>query len=129
MTIDGVVAVIDSGLARIAGHSPWSRAAHAAASAKISQASATQRAGRAGRTRPGARLRLYTRHDFEARPAHDVPEIRAADLAETLLALRALGRARPARAFAWFEAPPAARAGRGRGAAAPAGRAWRRAGR
>ena len=67
VTIDGVVAVIDSGLARIATHSPWTGLPTLAV-AKISQAAATQRAGRAGRTRPGRALRLYTRHDFEQRP-------------------------------------------------------------
>ena len=64
VTIDGVVAVIDSGLARIASSSPWS-GLPTLALAKISQSSAIQRAGRAGRTRAGRAYRLYTRHDFE----------------------------------------------------------------
>ena len=68
VTIDGVTAVIDSGLARMAAHSPWT-GLPTLALAQISQAAATQRAGRAGRTRPGRALRLYTRHDFEQRPA------------------------------------------------------------
>src|SRR5262249_30328868 len=59
VTIDGVTAVIDSGLARVAGHSPWSGLPTLNV-ARISKASATQRAGRAGRTRPGRVLRLYT---------------------------------------------------------------------
>ena len=67
VTIDGVVGVIDAGLARIAAHSPWT-GLPTLALAKISQAAADQRAGRAGRTRPGRALRLYTRHDFEQRP-------------------------------------------------------------
>jgi ATP-dependent helicase HrpB len=66
VTIDGVVAVVDSGLARIAAHSPWT-GLPTLAIGKISQASAIQRAGRAGRTRPGRALRLYTRHDLESR--------------------------------------------------------------
>lgn len=88
ITIDGVVAVIDSGLARIASHSPWSGLPTLEV-AKISKASATQRAGRAGRTRPGRCVRLYTRGDFQSRPEHDTPEILRLDLAETLLELHA----------------------------------------
>ena len=106
ITIDGVVAVIDSGLARIATHSPWTGLPSLVV-AKISQAAATQRAGRAGRTRPGRALRLYTRHDFEQRPRQALPEIARADLADTLLVLAALGVGDPD-ALAWLEPPPAA---------------------
>jgi ATP-dependent helicase HrpB len=74
---------------------------------KISRASAAQRAGRAGRLRPGRCLRLYTRHDHDGRPALDVPEVRRADLAETVLLLAALGERDPS-AFPWFEPPTAA---------------------
>ena len=83
-------AVIDAGLARTASHSPWS-GLPALKLAKVSKASAVQRAGRAGRTRAGICLRLYTKHDFDGRPEHDAPEIRRLDLAETVLALRASG--------------------------------------
>ncbi|MFT3776461.1 MAG: ATP-dependent helicase HrpB [Minicystis sp.] len=106
VTIDGVVAVIDSGLARIATHSPWSGLPTLKV-AKIARASATQRAGRAGRTRPGRCLRLYTKGDFQARPEHEAPEVARADLAETALELAAAG-VRDRAAFGWFEAPPAA---------------------
>ncbi len=106
VTIDGVVGVIDSGLARIATHSPWT-GLPTLALGKISQAAATQRAGRAGRTRPGRALRLYTRHDFDQRRAHDQPEIARADLAELALTLAALG-VPDADALAWLEPPPAA---------------------
>jgi ATP-dependent helicase HrpB len=104
VTIDGVTAVIDAGLARQASHSPWS-GVPALKLAKISQASAIQRAGRAGRTRPGRTLRLYTRHDFDSRRAHDLPEIARMDLADTLLTLHALGVTRPGE-WSWFERPP-----------------------
>ena len=103
VTIPGVVAVIDSGLARIASHSPWSGLSRLAL-AKISQASAVQRAGRAGRTAPGRALRLYPRSDYESRRSHDVPEIRRLDLSEALLTLAALGIG-DVRRFEWFEAP------------------------
>jgi ATP-dependent helicase HrpB len=106
VTIEGVVAVVDGGLARVAAHSPWS-GLPTLALAKVSRASAEQRAGRAGRTRPGRALRLYTQHDFEQRPAFDPPEIARVDLTDTAMTLAALG-VRDADALAWLEAPPAA---------------------
>jgi ATP-dependent helicase HrpB len=106
ITVEGVVAVVDSGLARVASHSPWTGLPTLAV-AKISQAAATQRAGRAGRTRPGRALRLYTRHDHDARRRYDLPEIARADLAETLLALAALDVGSLAD-FGWFDEPPTA---------------------
>jgi ATP-dependent helicase HrpB len=104
VTIEGVVAVVDSGLARVASHSPWSGLPTLEVR-KVSRASAAQRAGRAGRTRPGRALRLYTRHDHDARPEFDVPEVLREDLSETLLAISALGAAD---ALAWLDPPPAA---------------------
>ena len=106
VTVPGVVAVVDSGLARVASHSPWT-GLPTLRLGKVSQASAVQRAGRAGRTRPGRCLRLYTRHDFETRPAADVAEVRRADLAEAALLLHGLG-VRDLGAFRWFERPDAA---------------------
>jgi ATP-dependent helicase HrpB len=103
ITIDGVVAVVDSGLARVASQTPWSGLPRLRVE-KISRASATQRAGRSGRTRPGRCLRLYTRADFEARPEHETPEIRRLDLTQTWLELVAM-EALDAR---WLEAPPEA---------------------
>ncbi len=103
VTIEGVVAVVDSGLARVASHSPWSGMPRLETK-KISQASATQRAGRAGRVRPGVCVRLYTKPDHDARPLHDAPEIRRLDLTETALALHALGE-RDLATFPWLEAP------------------------
>jgi ATP-dependent helicase HrpB len=70
---------------------------------KISRASATQRAGRAGRTRAGRCLRLYTKADYDARDAHDAPEIRRLDLAQTCLELAARA---DAHSITWLEAPP-----------------------
>ena len=103
VTIDGVVAVIDSGLARVAAHSPWSGLPTLQVQ-RISQASATQRAGRAGRTRAGRCLRLYTAQDFQVRPAYDAPEVQRLDLAEAALELHAAGIA-DLQTFNWFEAP------------------------
>ena len=106
VTIEGVVAVVDSGLARVAAHSPWSGLPVLRVQ-RVSRASATQRAGRAGRTRPGRCIRLYSKHDHDTRPAHELPEIRRLDLAEAVLTLAATGVHDPA-AFGWFEAPPPA---------------------
>lgn len=104
VTIDGVVAVIDSGLARVASHSAWSGLSHLQVQ-RISRASATQRAGRAGRTRPGRCLRLFTEHDFLSRPLVDEPEVRRLDLAQTVLELAGAGH-RP-ETLPWVEAPSA----------------------
>ncbi len=106
ITIDGVTTVVDSGLARLASHSPWS-GLPTLTTVKISRASATQRAGRAGRTREGRVLRLYTKGDFEARREHELPEIARADLSEALLALAGAGITRP-RELGWLSAPPEA---------------------
>jgi len=103
VTIDGVVAVIDSGLARVAGHASWSGLPTLQV-AKISRASAAQRAGRAGRTRPGRCMRLYTHADWALRPEHDVPEIQRLDLAQTWLELAEAG----ATDLEWLDAPPEA---------------------
>ncbi len=90
VTIDGVTAVVDSGLARVAGFSPFSGRATLAVT-PISRSSATQRAGRAGRTAPGLVLRLYEAADFKRRPERDEPEISRLDLTDFVLQLRGLG--------------------------------------
>jgi len=105
VTIDGVVCVIDSGLARVARHSPWT-GLPALTLEPVSRASCAQRAGRAGRTRPGRVIRLYTRHDHDTRRAFEVPEIARTDLAGAALELHGAGLAGLA-ALRWFEAPPA----------------------
>lgn len=106
ITVEGVTAVVDSGLARAAAHSPWSGLPTLNV-VKVSRASAIQRAGRAGRVRPGRVLRLYTRGDFETRPEHERPEIARLDLAEALLMLHGAGVARIDE-VAWLSAPPEA---------------------
>jgi ATP-dependent helicase HrpB len=106
VTLDGIGAVVDSGLGREASHSPWSGLS-GLRTVRISQARCTQRTGRAGRTGPGRCLRLYTEADFQARLAFDTPELQRSDLAEPLLALHGMGIAAPG-ALAWFEAPPEA---------------------
>ena len=105
ITIDGVTAVIDSGVARIARDSPWT-GLPTLEIGRISKASATQRAGRAARTAPGRVVRLYTLEDFQRRPEHDAPEILRRELSELCLNLRAMGIANPAE-VQWLDPPPA----------------------
>ncbi len=103
LTIDGVTAVIDSGLARLAQFDA-SRGLNTLTVEKISQASADQRAGRAGRTAPGVCLRLWSEADHVRRPVQTPPEILRMDLAEVALTLLASGIDDLAR-FRWLEAP------------------------
>src|SRR6478735_332447 len=107
VTVDGVTVVVDSGLARVAGHSPWSGLPTLGLE-PISRASSTQRAGRAGRTKPGRVQRLYTKGDFESRRAHDAPEIARSDLAEALLILHGAGVSEPEKLH-FLDEPPQAR--------------------
>jgi len=95
--------VVDSGLARQADFDPR-RAIHTLTIEKISQASADQRAGRAGRTAPGTCLRLWSEADHAARPPQTPPEIHRMDLAEAVLTLRVSG-VEDLDAFPWFEKP------------------------
>ncbi len=108
VTIDGVVCVIDSGLARIARHAPWTGLPSLQIE-PVSRASCAQRAGRAGRTRPGRVIRLYTKHDHDLRRAFEVAEIARTDLAGAALELHGAGLA-GLTGLTWFEAPPAAAA-------------------
>jgi ATP-dependent helicase HrpB len=101
VTIEGVTAVIDSGLARVAADSPWTGLPSVEVR-RISQASATQRAGRAGRTAPGRVIRLYSAGDFHRRPAADVPEILRRELSQLVLQLRAMGITE----LHWLDRPP-----------------------
>ncbi len=103
LTIDGVTTVIDSGLARVAGYDPL-RGLDRLELKRISRASATQRAGRAGRTAPGRCIRLYSEGEARAMKDFDVPEVRRVDLCATVLTLHAWGHADP-RKFNWYEMP------------------------
>lgn len=103
LTIPGVTAVVDSGLARRAEYDPR-RGIDSLLVQKISRASAEQRTGRAGRVAPGMCVRLWSLRDQETRLVFEPPEIRRVDLAETVLQLKKLG-VRDVAAFPWLEAP------------------------
>ncbi|HET7545601.1 MAG TPA: ATP-dependent helicase HrpB [Polyangiaceae bacterium] len=107
VTVEGVTVVVDSGLSRSAGHSPWSGLPTLTLE-PISRASSTQRAGRAGRTQPGRVLRLYTKGDYESRRAHDAPEIVRSDLGEAWLILHGAGVSEPEK-LQFLDEPPRAR--------------------
>jgi ATP-dependent helicase HrpB len=106
LTVPGVRAVVDSGLARSASHDPG-RGLDRLELVPISRASAVQRAGRAGRTAPGRVYRLWNPAADNLRRAHDLPEVRRVDLAGCALELFVWGERDLAR-FGWFEAPEAA---------------------
>jgi len=103
ITIEGVTAVIDSGLARVAADSPWT-GLPSLNIRRISRSSAIQRAGRAGRTQPGRVIRLYTAEDFHRRAASDPPEILRRELSHVVLQLRAMKIGR----IDWLTPPPQA---------------------
>lgn len=91
LTVDGLSTVIDSGFEKAKVYLPRSKSAVLSV-VPISQASAQQRAGRAGRTRPGKCVRLYTEQFYNTRMARvSPPEILRCDLAPTVLALKAVG--------------------------------------
>jgi ATP-dependent helicase HrpB len=103
LTIPGITAVVDSGLAR------QSRVSHATGLPRlelvpISKAAADQRAGRAGRTAPGICWRLWDESAHQHRAAAEPPEAIRGDLAGPLLQLLALGEAV---GFPWLDPPPA----------------------
>lgn len=103
VTVEGVTAVIDGGLARVASWSPWSGLPTLQV-ARVSKASAKQRSGRAGRTGPGCVLRLYSEQDYLQRPEQAAPEIVRSDLSQLCLDLRAMEI--EVRELEWLDAPP-----------------------
>ncbi|HUA37069.1 MAG TPA: ATP-dependent RNA helicase [Candidatus Sulfopaludibacter sp.] len=103
ITIDGVRLVIDSGLARIPRYDA-NRGINTLLIEKISQSSAEQRAGRAGRTAPGICVRLWSRPEHDERAPQELSEIKRLDLAEVVLTLKASG-IDDLRSFRWLEKP------------------------
>lgn len=105
VTIDGVVFVIDCGLAKLRAYNP-NTGIETLTAVPISKASTTQRAGRAGRTRPGKCFRLYTEESYNALMETGVPEIQRSNMAPVILQLKALGIDNIVR-FDFLSPPPA----------------------
>ncbi|NWD07586.1 ATP-dependent helicase HrpB [Pseudomonas gingeri] len=105
LTIDGVRVVIDAGLARVPRFDPGSGMTRLDTQ-RISRASATQRAGRAGRLEPGVCYRLWSEAQHEQLAAYGSAEILQADLAGLALQLARWGVA-PSQ-LVWLDVPPAA---------------------
>ncbi|CAN4106751.1 unnamed protein product [Withania somnifera] len=90
LTIPGVKYVVDSGMVKESRFEPGTGMS-VLRICKVSQSSAKQRAGRAGRTEPGKCYRLYSESDFEGMPHHQEPEIRKVHLGVAVLRILALG--------------------------------------
>ena len=105
LTIDGVRVVVDAGLARVPRFDPGSGMTRLETQ-RISRASATQRAGRAGRLEPGVCYRLWSEAQHEQLPAYGTAEILQADLAGLALQLGRWGVA--PEELAWLDVPPVA---------------------
>ncbi|AJP73279.1 ATP-dependent helicase HrpB [Sphingomonas hengshuiensis] len=106
LTLDGIRIVVDSGLAR---RPRYDRAAGMTrlVTERASQASATQRAGRAARQGPGVAYQLWEEAATAGLPRFDPPEILEADLSALLLDCALWGVADP-RDLAWLDSPPEA---------------------
>src|SRR5206468_5942807 len=107
LTVPGIRYVVDPGLARIKRYSLRNKTTLLQIE-KISQAAASQRAGRCGRVADGVCVRLYDQDDFGARPTYTDPEVLRSSLASVILRMAALDLAAPAQ-FPFVD-PPSPRA-------------------
>ncbi|OLF52146.1 ATP-dependent helicase HrpB [Pseudomonas chlororaphis] len=105
LTIEGVRVVVDSGLERVPKFDPRSGMTRLDTQ-RISKASATQRAGRAGRLEPGVCYRLWSESQHEQMVGYSTPEILQADLAGLALQLARWGM-KPDE-MTWLDQPPSA---------------------
>jgi ATP-dependent helicase HrpB len=106
LTIEGIRVVVDAGLRRYAEFDPVTGMSHLV-TAKVSQAAADQRRGRAGRLSSGVCYRLWSEGTQASLAPHTAPEITHADLAPLALELACWGAA-DADALCWLDPPPAA---------------------
>ncbi|MFD0359921.1 ATP-dependent helicase HrpB [Nocardia sp. GCM10030253] len=104
LTVPGVRAVVDSGLARVP-RIDRGRGLSGLATVRVSAAVAEQRAGRAGREAPGRVWRCWPEYEHGTLPAYPEPEIRTADLTRLALELACWGTA-DGHGLAWWDAPP-----------------------
>ncbi len=107
LTIPGVTLVVDSGLARVHRFDPR-RGLNTLRLEPISQASAAQRSGRAGRVRAGRCVRLWSERAHGRRAPFEAPEVERVELAEARLLLAAFGW-NEVDSFPWVTAPPVER--------------------
>lgn len=105
ITIENIIYVIDTGFVKLRAYNPQTGIETLTAT-PISIASATQRSGRAGRTKPGKCFRLYTESNFNNLEKQTIPEIQRSNLAPVILQLKALGIENIAR-FPFLTSPPA----------------------
>ncbi|KAL1929926.1 hypothetical protein VTP01DRAFT_1080 [Rhizomucor pusillus] len=105
VTLEGIVYVIDTGFVKVRAYNPKT-GMEALVVMPISKASALQRAGRAGRVKPGKAFRLYTEETYKSLRDTSVPEIQRSNLAPVILQLKALGIDNVLR-FDFLTAPPA----------------------
>lgn len=105
LTVDGIMYVVDAGFSKLKVYNPRMRM-DTLQITPISQANASQRAGRAGRTGPGRAFHLYTERAFkEEMYIQTIPEIQRTNLANTVLLLKSLG-VRNLLEFDFMDAPP-----------------------
>jgi ATP-dependent RNA helicase DDX35 len=90
VTIEGIVYVVDSGFVKLRAYDPKTGIETLIAT-PVSKAAAAQRAGRAGRTKPGKCFRLYTEDAYRSLGDSSVPEVQRSNLAPFILQLKALG--------------------------------------
>ena len=102
LTIPNITGVVDTGTERRASFAPWSGMPLLQLE-KVSKASATQRAGRAGRVQEGLVFRTYKQTDFSQRISFTPPEIKRVELSHYILDLIELGN--NPEELNWFEAP------------------------
>ncbi len=125
LTVPGVRAVVDSGLARMSTMD-HRRGLGGLVTTRVSASVAEQRAGRAGREAPGQVYRCWPEHEHTTLPAQPEPEIRTADLTRLALELACWGTPDGA-GLDWWDPPPAGALAAGRavltalGALDPAG--------
>ncbi|XP_023604599.1 probable ATP-dependent RNA helicase DHX34 isoform X3 [Myotis lucifugus] len=106
VTIDGIRFVVDSGKVKEMSYDPQAKLQRLQ-EFWISQASAEQRKGRAGRTGPGVCFRLYAESDYDAFAPYAVPEIRRVALDALVLQMKSMSVGDP-RTFPFIEPPPPA---------------------
>ncbi|KAL5021560.1 hypothetical protein ScPMuIL_000715, partial [Solemya velum] len=105
ITINGIVYIVDAGFVKLKAYNAKT-GIESLIVVPVSQASAKQRAGRAGRVRAGKAYRLYTENAYKMLDAAAVPEIRRSELSPLILQLKALGISNILR-FHYLSPPPA----------------------